>query len=293
VHDPGKAREAHDERSTRDVPQLRPQQQGFWVRSSSPPPGILWADWIAAGLQGRAVRALYVVADGAFDADVPLLAVSPDPNVAVGRDSCAYVPQEDVRLLADAVGAAVLSFGSPPGNPSDVATRVIADALGLQRAGTTLYSSLPLDPAGYALARAHEFMAAETSGTVPIPRHPSLFAYLQPESVEGSLRESWPSAEPTDISFGGPAEEAMLPVPEARPDVPPPSDALRAYYADADEVPAWLAASERYIDANLARLSTPPAAAGEATSTRQAYEDGTAEALTELRALVTKHAGPQ
>lgn len=293
VHDPGRAKQAHDERSDRSIPELLKQRRSIRLQSSSPPPGVLWADWITAGLAGAAVRALHVVADGTFDGDRSMLAVSPDPHLPADRSSCAYVQPDDVRYLADVVGAAALSFGSPPDNPSDVATRVIADTVGLRRPGATLYSSLRLDPAGYALAQAYAFIASNEPGEVPIPRHPSLFAYLQPELVQGALREPWPSTEATDLSFGGASEETLLPGLESSPSALPPQEDLSAYYAQADVVPAWLASSERFIDTQLARMTTDPTAEREASSTRQAYEDGTAEALAELRALVAKHVRPQ
>ena len=273
VHDPDNAKQAYDERADPSLSQFRAPRRGIRIRSSAPQPGLLWGDWITAGLAGRAVRALHVVADAIFDADRPLLAVSPDPRHPADRSSCAYVAPDDVRTLADIVGAAALSFGSPPENPSDIATRVIADAVGQRRPGATLYSSVRLDPAGYALAHAHAFIASNEPGLVPIPRDPSLFAYLQPESVKDSLQEPWPYEEP-------------VPSAEARP-----GPDLTSYYAEADVVPAWLAATERYIDSNVAHLATTSTAKGEVSSTRGAYETGTEEALAELRALTVRHMG--
>ena len=271
VHDPDNARQAYDERLAKSVSQFRSQRRSIRIRSSPPQPGLLWADWIVAGLAGRAVRALHVVADAAFDIDRPLLAVSPDPGKPADRSSCAYVAPDGVRLLADTIGAAALSFGSPPDNTSDLATRYIANAVGLQRPGATLYSSVRLDPAGDALANAHAFIASNEPGRVEIPRDPSLFAYLQPESVMSSLPEPWP--------YEGP-----LPNAPARP-----GPDVSSYYAQADVVPTWVVATERYIDSNVARLAETSATEGEASSTRQAYEEGTEEALAELRALTTKH----
>ena len=106
-----------------------------------------------------------------------------------------------------------------------------------------------------------------------IPRDPSLFAYLQPESVKDSLQEPWPHEEPLSSA-------------EARP-----GPDLNSYYAQADVVPTWVAATERYIDSNVARLAETSTAEGEASSTRRAYKEGTEEALAELRALTARHMG--
>jgi hypothetical protein len=273
VHNPYNARPAYDERSAASMSQFRSPRRASRISSSAPQPGLLWRDWITAGLAGRAVRALHVIADAVFDGGRPLLAVSPDPIQAADSSTCAYVGPEDVRGLADVLGAAALSFGSPPGNPSDMATRVMADAVGQRRPGATLYSSIRLDPAGYALAQAHAFIASSQPGQEPIPRDPSLFAYLQPESVKGSLQEPWPFAEPQ-------ASEKTRPDP-----------GVSSYYAETDVVPAWLAATERYIESNVARLAATSAGEGKVSSTKQAYELGTEDALAELRALTNRHLG--
>ena len=272
VHDPFNARPAYYERSASSLTsQSRVQRRSAGLQSSAPQPGLLWQDWITAGLAGRAVRALHVIADAVFDGDRPLLAVSPDPVLPSDSSSCAYVSKEDVRGLADVVGAAALSFGSPPGNSSDVATRVIADTVGQQRPGATLYSSIRQDQSGYALAQAHAFIASSEPGWEPIPRHPSLFAYLQPESVKGSLQEPWPYEEPR-------ANEKTRPDPT-----------VSSFYAATDVVPTWVAATERYIESNVARLVASSASEGKTSSRRLAYEAGTEEALAELRSLTTRH----
>ncbi|TPQ22491.1 hypothetical protein [Streptomyces sporangiiformans] len=295
LHDPSGAWQAHEERTERGVPQFRPRR-GARGRAPSPQNGLVWADWIAEGLDGRAVRALHVITDAVFDGDRPLLRLSPDPGIRTGPSHCTYVTGDRVRLLADTIGASVLSFGSPPDNPGDAATRVLADGIGLQRSGPTFYSSLTLDPEGLHLAHAHAFVA-DPRGRTPIPRYPSLFAYLQPEHVEGPLRRPW-------IGFDGPVQpwlaadaaptddEAMDRALMAQaPDVSP-GNAVRAYYASSESVPGWVAASERYIDAQVARLvqtSSPPDVAPAA---KQSYDLGTAEALSELRDLVARHVRP-
>ena len=97
--------------------------------------GQLWSAWIAEGLRGQAVRAVHVVLDGAFDENRPLLTMHPDPEKPASRAGSAFVTGDEVLALADAVGADVLSFGSPPKNPTDVATRMIADGVGQEACG--------------------------------------------------------------------------------------------------------------------------------------------------------------
>ncbi|MFJ8746779.1 hypothetical protein ACIRL2_46500 [Embleya sp. NPDC127516] len=257
-----------------------------------PAPGrVLWGDWITAGLDGRAVRALHIVTDGAFDGDRPVLSVSADPAVPTARSGRAYVSADRVRRLADRVGASVLSFGSPPGNPCDAATRIIADHVGLRRAGPTLYSALPLDPAGYALAQAHAFVAG-APGSVPIPRDPSLFAYLQPEFVQAALQDPWPDPDrpgQTWLSGRAPIGDSATSgaiLPNALGVAG--GDAITARYADADSVPMWVAASTRYIENQVAALVRTAGVPGETPAAKQAYDLGVGQAIAELRALVDR-----
>jgi hypothetical protein len=266
--------------------------------------GLVWADWIATGLAGRAVRALHVVGGAAFDTDRALLAISPDPGRPADPAHCTYVTGDEVRLLADTIGASVLSFGSPPDNPSEAATRVIADGVGLQRPGPTFFSTLRLDPGGYALAQAHAFVAGQgvpsgaseasekEAAPAPIPRDPSLFAYLQPEYVQASLREPWPDPDQPGqgwLTGRSPARDRSVSAVLGPTLESAPSEEVSQYYATAESVPGWVAASERYIDTNVAHLVETAAPPGDAPDARQAYDQGTAKALGELRDLVERH----
>jgi len=291
VHKPADARPASEDRSSRRVPQFRRRDsEGRLVEPHAP--GRIWADWIAAGLAGRAVRALHVVLDATWDSDRPILALTPDPSEPSDAQNCAFVTSDDVRVLADVVGAATLSFGAPPDVTSDVAMRVIADGVGQQRPGATIYTSIRLDPGGAALARMHGFLANQSAPLVPVGS--SLFAYLQPEKVQTSLAEEWPQPPPaSEGARPAPADEDLLPVtvlPEGY-QVAPQAD-LSDYYASAETVPSWVATSERYIGSQLADLSRS-ASEPQPVGYKQAYQRGAVEALAELQQMVAKHARPK
>ncbi|MEY9842680.1 hypothetical protein [Streptacidiphilus sp. EB103A] len=291
LHDPSRADEAHAERTQLEVPQFQRTRRLAAEASSAAQRGALvWADWIVTGLDGRAVRALHLVSDSAFDADRPLLTISLDPAQPAHHTRCTYVSSDESARLADTVGASVLSFGSPADNPGDVATRVMADNVGQQRPGPTIYSSLRLDPRGDALAHAHAFVANKP-GTAPIPADPSLFAYLQPEHVEASLQEHWPGLDQPGAGWrAGRAAAPDQPVPPALwPALAAStSEAVSEHFEWAGAVPSWVATSERYIDANVAQLVETAAPAGGAAAARMAYDLGTAQALTELRDLIER-----
>ncbi|GCD95640.1 hypothetical protein [Embleya hyalina] len=277
VHDPDGAR-----RYARSGPP-RPDGPG---PATGPP---LWGNWIAGGLDGKAVRALHIVTDGTFDGIRPVLSVNPDPATGTDRSTRAFVTADRVRRLADRVGATVLSLGSPPDNPCDSAIRMMADHIGLRRAGPTFYSSVARDPAGYALAQAHAFIAGEP-GTVPIPRDPSLFVHLQPEFVGAALRDAWPDPEAPGMSW----LSGRAPIADSRSstEVLPHAlgmaggDEITARYANADSVPMWVASSTRYIENQVASLVRTAGVPGETPAAKQAYDLGVGQAIAELRALV-------
>lgn len=259
--------------------------------------GSVWATWMTASLQGQAVRALHVATDAALDVDVPWLSLAPDPSEPVDRSSCGYVGGEQVRRLADAVGAPVLTFGSPPGNPSDVATRLLADSSGLVRPGPTMYVDLAAtDDAGpgagaRALAEAHALVWAPDRR--PIPRSPALFAYLQPEHVQPALRESWPLPGATGPGYvEADAQDERLLMTGSPPPLP---DSLMKRGTEGgphpDRLPTWVASSERFIDTKVAGLLRGAATTGDSSPGRLAHDRGTAEALEELRQMVQRHAG--
>lgn len=295
LHEPDEAIRAHQNRTERGVPQFRRQRSAGPPAPPVPGSALIWADWIAAGLGSRAVRALHLVSDAAFDADRPLLMLSPDPRDRAESHGRAYASADDVRLLADTIGASALSLGSPPKNPSDIATRMMADALGVQRPSPTFYSCAGLDPSGNALAWAHAFIA-DLPGTVSIPQDPSLFLYLQPEHIQASLAQKWPEPRPSKRHWLPGRRESAAAAAKATPPstLPPaldvaPNDALSAYYASAETVPGWVASAERYIDGRLADLAGSAAPPGEASAVKEAYDLGTAKALNELRGLIERN----
>jgi hypothetical protein len=266
VHDPGKAGQAYEERTRRGASRFDLSARGRLV--VRPPAGRVWADWIAAELDGRPVRTLHVIVDAGWDHDRPILAVSPDPDQPVEIARCSYVTGDDIRRLADVIGASTLVLGSPPENPADGASRMVADALGRQRSGPTVYTSLPEDPEGAELAGMYAFLAAAPDEG-ELRRRSSLFAYLQPEHVAEHLQEDWPEA----------LAATVLPA-AYRPGSLDQSDLTDA--------PSWVSTSERYVATELAAMSRP-ADAPPVAPYRQAYENGKAEALNQIQEIVAKH----
>jgi hypothetical protein len=277
VHVPGDARSVSAARTRRGVSQFGPR----WADpEGGPTPAQVWADWIAEGLGGLAARAVHLVLNAAWDGDRPRFAVSPDPAVAVRAEDAVLLTGEEVRTLADVLGAATLSFGSPPDNPADAATRVIADQIGRERPGATLYSALGADPSGAALAAAWGFVAAPERRR--FVADPSLFAYLQPEllarsQVDGDpARSVVPNAEP-------------VPVLEQFERARTSSTYGADRYAGAETVSSWAAGADRYVETQLGKLIQSSDAPADEIA--QAYSRGATEALAEIQDMVDRYRG--
>jgi hypothetical protein len=196
------------------------------------------------------------------------------------------VPPDGLLRLADGIGAATLSFGSPPDNPADLAPRLIADHVGQRRAGPTLFSSVAADPTGRALIEAQIYLADRT-GRHPIPQDPSLFIYAQPEHVKDSLEQPWVVTPPTPAT----SATGTLPLPGfSGDDEELPDEPAERYYADKTTVPGWVAASHRYLSTESAHLSRVLESSGD-VPVESAYDLGAAEALAEIRSIVARHSG--
>jgi hypothetical protein len=160
-----------------------------------------------------------------------------------------------------------------------------------------------MDPGSEWLAKAFAFHA-NAPGRAELPTHASLFAHLQPAHVQPYLIETWPDvASPDDAplratSEGDEALAAPTTVPMEPPPPPPPQTPETEAHPDVAEqfqntavVPAWVAASERFVDSGVAELLNSGASSTMSVPEKQAYQDGAARALSEVRQLVARHAG--
>ena len=67
--------------------------------------------------------------------------------------------------------------------------------------------------------------------------------------------------------------------------------AVTQQFQDAAVVPAWVAASERFVDSGIAELLNSGATSAMSVPEKQSYQEGAARALQEVRQMVARHAG--
>lgn len=277
-----------------------------WLLHTAPTsPKTSWTDWIHAALGGRSARSLHVVTEAAFDGELPTLLLDSRPTHQSGPPR--FVPVDAIVKLADNLGATTLSFGSPPDNWSALATRMLADGVGITRSGPTIFSDIDRDPHGELLARTYAYLAPDRPD-VPIPFGGSLSVYLQPEYLQADLAEAWPQPEARTRSAGDeilpwmPAPDlpeeyigslvsriGSTEVPQSRRGWSGVESVPSTRLADEREVPAWVASSEQYLTNCWSQLARTTSPAAESDEFHSAYQAGAAEALQQLDDLVRKH----
>lgn len=272
IHDP------HDAVAASQSREALPR--GRSVPRAAPPGARRWADWISTGVKGRALRALHIVLDGALDDGDARLLLSPDPTAPVRRTLRVPVGVNDMLQFVDALGTATVSFGAPP-RGDDVAIRMFADNIGQQRAGATLYSSLHLDPRGEELARTNAFLV-QPDGDLGLPRHASLFGYVQPARIQAALKDHWIEPGPP-VSSSDAMDEASLRQTDTT---------LAERYEGTMTVPSWVASSDQFLGKQWAELAKSVGSGIPQTPTRGAYDKGAAAGLNALRDIVERHAKP-
>jgi hypothetical protein len=285
VHDPHGARAAYEQRSSDSRVKLRGRPTSG-LRAFEPynDPRLLWADWITSGLKGVAVSAIHVASSGSVKAGRPVLALTSDPARALAPSKGTTVDTDDLRTIADVLGASTVSIAAPESRGTDVGARVLADRLGQQRPGPTIFSSLKRDPDSRELAEVHAFLAAPHDRD--LPSSSSWFGYIQPESLKEALLE------PLLPHHTG---QEMPSTSRAGHDVETETSNLHLSIEDkfsgAQEVPVWVASSSRFLEAknaDLAALRTTPGAGKESV---RAYDVGVSEALSDIEAMVQRHIG--
>jgi hypothetical protein len=156
---------------------------------------------------------------------------NPNSHAVSAREFLAFQAQ---------VGAWAAGFSSAPGSLSDMGLRQFADSLAQLRPGPLLYHDAVADPGCGELSNAYAFLLS-VSPTTPV-QYPACFVYCEPFRVYDDRR---PDATLESLSNPDGRKDTTLRT----------SEAIRSVFANTDNVPSWVAASERFIDIYKMRLA--------------------------------------
>jgi hypothetical protein len=239
-----------------------------------------WLLWMRQALAGRSIDVAHFVCHGYLAHDRGALALAESPLVNQDAGSARFVGTAELRSFLTQIGAWSSIFSSPPRNYSEMGLRQLADTIAQLRPGPVVHHEIALDQEGAALAGAYKLLFSGTPEQPP--PSPALFIYCQPFRVKtfGAATRGLTarSAPPVDR------------VPE-----------LDAYYAASENVPAWVAASERYVEEcelNLQKRRPEEGAAPDPSGDRERTTASLEQTLQQIRSVVARVAqstrgGPQ
>jgi hypothetical protein len=186
-----------------------------------------WLLWMRDALQGRSVDVAHFICHGYLSGERGALSLAESPLSNTDTRMARFVGAAELRAFLTQVGAWSAVFSSPAGNYSEMGLRQLADSIAQARPGPLVHHEFPLDPKAEALAGAYRLVYDRKPQ--PPPASPALFIYCQPFRVRIG-------AEDDTQSFA------------AAPPPAQPSPDLDSIYQTSENVPAWVAASERYVE---------------------------------------------
>lgn len=248
----------------------------------------LWSDWITGQLGQHAVSAVHLAVMGNVGAGRPHVLVAADPRST--DQSTATAEAGDIRVLADSLGASLVSIASPETETPDIGARMVSDRLGQLRPGPTIFGSIRLDPSGGGIADIHRFFAEPYMH--PLPDSTSWFGYIQPDALAGLVDVQLPSYDPVVIVGASPTMnlfQTPLVLPVTLPRLSTGADLWVQHFTNTDEVPRWAASSLRFLESRQADLLVSSAGPETPGSIKSAYDQGAADALVDIQQLIQQH----
>ena len=201
-----------------------------------------WLRAVRKALAGQSVDAVHILANAMLSLESGVLLLD-QTDINMQSPSAHAVSAEEFLAFQAQVGAWAVGVSSAPNSFSDMGLRQFADSLAQLRPGPLLYHDAASDPTGGELRNAYTLLLSES----PTKPHQSsaIFAYCEPfrvynDQVPDGTLESLSHRYTPEATFHNSAE-------------------VRSVFQTSDNVPAWVAASERFVDLykkHLAELSS-------------------------------------
>lgn len=232
-----------------------------------------WLLWIRDALKGRSIDIAHFLCHGYLSGDQGALAFSETPVRNQDRNLARFVGAAELTAFLTQTGAWSAAFSSPENNYCEMGLRQLADTIAQMRPGPIIHHEITRDFDGQALAGVYRFLFGPA--LEPPPCSPALFTYCHPSRL---------SAEPTARSqarytVGAPAKATD----EAASHL-----VFKSLFEVEDNLPSWIAASERFFEQQNLQLRKM---AREPGSERQRTAEGLRQTLEQIQEIIAKAAG--
>ncbi len=215
-----------------------------------------WLLWMRDALRGKSVDVVHMMCHGYFANDRGALALSQSPVVNADPRMSRFVGPTELGAFMTKVGAWAGVISAPQNNYSDLGSRALTEELGQTQPGAALFHDAERDPGADALASAYRFLFSPARMEPVVSPH--LFMYCQPHRLPYGEAEAKEHA-----------------------------DGLSTVFEQQDNVPAWLAAGQRYIEKYDLEVRRTARSRGSNASVLSADED-TLKRIQNVMANVAK-----
>lgn len=233
-----------------------------------------WLLWIREALQGRSIDIAHFICHGYLSGERGALAFSETPVCNQDRRMARFVGAEELTAFLTQVGAWSAAFSSPEHNYCEMGLRQLADSIAQMRPGPVVHHEILRDFNGQALAGVYRFLFGPA--LEPPPASPALFTYCHPSRLNKAAKAH-------SLARYYTAEEDA----ESTGIDTPPHPLLEALFEVEDNLPSWIAASERFFEQQNLRLNKM---AREAGSERQRSAAGMRQTLEKIQEIIAKAA---
>lgn len=232
-----------------------------------------WLLWIRDALKGQSIDIAHFICHGFLSRDRGALAFSETPLRNEDRRMARFVGAAELTAFLTQTGAWSVAFSSPENNYSEMGLRQLADAIAQLRPGPVVHHEITGDSGGAALAGVYRFLF----GPAPQepPASPALFTYCHPSRVTGK-----PKAR---TLFSRAAFQRIVNSAENVPSHP----LLKKIFQKDENVPSWIAASQRFIEQqnlDLLKLS------GETGAKAEKAVEGMRQTLKQIQDVIARAA---
>jgi hypothetical protein len=212
-----------------------------------------WLLWMQEALGGRSVDMVHLVGHGFVAAESGAIAFAESPLQNRDRRVARFIGATQLSAFLTSVGAWGAGISAAENNFSDAGLRLLADSLAQFRPGPVVYHDFEDDWTAEALTGAYRLLFG--NGPQPAPASPALFIYCQPFRVA----EPRGARRPRGALLGSARDERhaafSLSTPEIAPVQVPTSEAVEFVFKGEENVPNWMAATERFVEQQIFDLN--------------------------------------